>query len=148
MFRSAIAATYSTTLISSAMPHSIRTSKARLCGSSGPRRSPRTIGDECSILTTSYLFVHLLGLRNCYFDQTEQVHNLLRLVPLSSSHALSMSSFSLLYWHNSSRALQTQATSPSRYPMLPQTRGYPEASDRCACRAEHGRHSQIGRAHV
>src|SRR5581483_1511421 len=40
-----------------------------------------------------------------YLDLTEQIHNLIRLVLLSSSHTLSLSSLSQLHWHNSSRAL-------------------------------------------
>src|SRR5581483_991160 len=35
----------------------------------------------------------------------KQIHNLIRLVLLSSSHTLSLSSLSQLHWHNSSRAL-------------------------------------------
>ena len=47
-----------------------------------------------------------LPVRYGHFDLPEQVHHLLRLMLLASSHMLSLSSVSLLHWHSSSRARQ------------------------------------------
>ena len=46
-----------------------------------------------------------LPVRYGHFDLPQQIHHLLRLVLLASSHMLSLSSVSLIHWHISSRAL-------------------------------------------
>ncbi len=54
---------------------------------------------------------HWRRLSICYghFDLPQQIHDLLRLVLLASSHMLSLSSVSLIHWHISSRALRHHA---------------------------------------